>query len=877
MFSKQTNWRYAAVVTLFFGLLLFWYFSAHRDNKAFQAIPSQSAAVLIFNGLGQVLGSASTQSPKIERGMLDFSLLQSGLQDIALASRAFESVPAVREALLHNRLVAAFSLLPVDSLHPLEILELAGNVDLDAALKAVAGQHKVVASVFKGQALYTVHLSARERLVVAGNRNLLLFSRFSYLVEDALVQLGANKSEWADAATLQTTEDAPFRIILHTPVLAERLKGQMNPLWAYWPDWLARQTAWLEVYRDVNSWSLHTGPLPGWLFPNEAGSGAREDFYTILPDNTALIARISLKAPSLQESMPPGISARDFQEYIQPWTSPTAAYILTEPFTPGMQEDQFWVIPVQDSSAAALSLKAFGAQRGLVKDYDYQTFEIRQFLSASLLAPLLGQQNTAFKSPVCAQVGSAVVFAASASAMELWIDKYVVSQTLGNMPDFLAFHQGAQAGQSADILVNFNFLPLLLKNLLIDDGAARFEQDVQLLQQLGFAGAEFKAEKKENRSANLHWQSLEAPANGASILWKLTLQGDAIGTPSVVPLDAGGGQSAIFIQDDRFFLYRLTPEGTIVWRKQMDQPLLSGVQGIDYLGNGQVGFLFNTADAIWILNDEGRELDGFPLRLQSKATNSVTMVDFDDTRNHTLFIACANENLYGFDQFGRPLPGWNPQTGVGLVSAPMVHFKRETEDYLAVLSTGGKLSVFNRNGRPHFAPVQWKDAFRHCPLQFDNSKTVQRWVCRGDAGKVYTCDLNGKVAGLTWPEQGTATPYLVYEDLTGDTRKEFALVNGRDLVLPGNEGQEKASRSNIVLPTPADTLFSVGAKGWLGTINKQKRQILLIDAQGRLHPDFPLAGSTPFLLNQLFPNRQEQILVVGNQNALYAYRLRKVD
>lgn len=868
---KLTRRPFLLLAGVFMAAALYWAFCNRRSCHALQAIPPQTALVLVFNGFDPDTTLVGLFGPDIN----PLPLCRKLTGDYRQAMLVFQQIAPIREAAVNRTLAAAFSLHPTDSLHPLFVLDIGRSIDLKKALQPVMAASIVLPSVFKGHVLYAIQNARQEKIVVATFQNLLLFSRYSYILEDALVQLEHRDQWWAGkwSAGNSDGKPVPFQCILRPDVLAERLRGNMSPVWEFLPEWAANQIDWVSVVRDERSWRLINGRHNALPTSKPAEGFSRQSFYSILPDNVAFFVWSGLPAGSSRNNiLPAHASNGDFDRFIKPWLGDAAAFVIAEPFTPGMLDDQFLVFQIQDSALASLKLQEYGSERGFLRQYDYQTFSVKQYLSQSLVAPLLGRNSVAFQNPVCTIIGNYVLFAPSPSAIELWIDKYVVSQTLSNSPDFLQMQQAWQTDETHAIYLNATYLPLLVKNLLNDDANSALNTEVSVARQAGLLAVDFKDNRAGKWDACIIRQPVSGARAGTSILWKAALLGEATGTPYLVPLNEGS-EMAVFIQDDLLHLYRLSAGGSILWKKQLDERILSPVQGIDYYKNGRYCFLFNTATAIWIINDEGEEIAGFPLKLQSPATNGVTAVDFDDTRNHTLFVACANNNLYGFDQFGRPLTGWNPQAGVGEVLSPLVHFNSRTKDFLAVLSATGKLSVFNRNGTPHFPPVQFDGDFSHCPPQFDNGSLAPRIVCTDTRGRAHVCSLDGQTFSLSLSAPGDGIPHFVFANFFGDDRFDFALQRGENISFSGYENGSFGLQYSLKLPSGQDSLFQAGCCGSLGTVNRQKRQIFLINNRGKVHSDFPLAGTTPFVMGRLFPNRLENILVVGNGKSVYAYKV----
>jgi hypothetical protein len=843
------------------GGFLFW-FLGWRSYRLLEAVPEQSALVLTFSSVQQL----QTLFPRNAGGLASLAVLQSCRADAEQALSLFRA----DKNLSDRPFAAAFSLHPNDSLHPVFVVDAGHRIDLARFLADLSDSVKVVSSVFKGQILYTVQRPGRDRFVLATARNIVLFSRFSYLVEDVLLQVGDRNRWWQTQANM---EEASFRAILRTNVLAERCRGQMAPGWEHLPGLLAANAEAVVAGFDGKQWRVAVRAEQIGV-KSTGGQMPRFNMAAVLPDNTALLTWEGTGQPgALAEFAGEDGNQADFKRYVAPWAGKEAAFALLEPYSPGMREDQFWVCAVRDEALAHKRLNEYGERTGLLHRYTYQTFEIRQFLSRALLEPLLPSERQDFQNPVCVLLDGYAVFAASPSALELWIDKYIVGQTLANLPEYLLLNKGLPEQSSRFVYGNTDYWGLLFKQVFGPAFSVGNAADIALPQNSGLYGLDLQQRRADEWSGSLAVRKSSVSAAAASILWKASLSGAAITQPFLIQASGPDSAGAILIQDEQFQLYRLSLGGNVVWRKQLDQPILSSVQGIDFFANGSMCYLFNTADALWVIDDEGREVVGYPLRLQSPATNGVTAVDFNGDHRHSLFVACANGNLYGFDQFGRPLPGWNPKSGVGRVKHPLLHVKKETKDYLAVLSLEGQLSVFDRSGDPHFAPQQFEGNFFVSPPQIDAAAESVRIVCANAAGRAYVCNLSGQTFQLELGGNHKVESSMVLENLFGDERRDYALLNGSALVLSGYTGSTFQKKAVKTFAAPPDTLFAVGQSGRLGMLDRGRRQVFLLNATGDVHSGFPLAGTTPFILDALPAGGRGYVLIVGNGMGVYGYKV----
>lgn len=863
-----------AVILLPLAALLAVLLFVRGKTTPFHAMPSQAAVVLEWRSFFETDKLAKSTADPAWAEVLNTTVFRNARHDVAAAAKLFQHDAALGTAFEQKKLLTGLTLNKSDSLHGLFALDAGIELDVQKLLAGNATTNKIFPSVFHGHTLYTIHLTKHERLVVTAVDQILLFSRYSYLVEDAITQLEGASSWWADRKFLPDLDaDAPLRVFFRPAAIAAQYDNNMVGAWSQVPTIMEENIEWLGLAwngKNVTGMAETNGFFGSMAAWGEAEPG---DIFTVLPDNTALLAKAGFGNPRLFFEKIKKDESADFEQYLMPWVGNEAAWVLTEPFSQEMRDDQFVVLAARDSAAALEHLRDYASQRGALRMEEYHTFEVFEFVSQSLLKPIVGSSKN-FRNPSCALIGRYVVFANTRSAIELWIDKYIVSQTLANDTDFLQWQQKMPDGAgNARLLTNAAYLPLLLKNLFNTERVAFDAADVRAFANTGFVGMDIESSGSNRATVYIAAQpQTEAKATTTSILWKTSLAAVAATQPFVIAPDPEANDAAIVVQDVRHELYRLDAGGAVVWRRQMEGPILGAVQGIDFWANQTVCYLFNTADRIWLLDDKGRDVEGFPLELHSPATNGVAVVDFDNTLKFNYFIACSNGNLYGYDQFGRSLPGWNPQGGVGRIRHPLLHFQHKNKDYLAALNEAGKLFVFGRNGAERFPAVQFSGK-NFGPPQADAVSKSPRVVCANGAGTVFVCNLDGGVFNMQVGKGGAAPAHLAFSPLSGDARYEYAVLKDKNLSANGYEGASLKTIFQTQLPVSQDTAFVV-SQNRLGTLSRAKRQIFMLDGRGEVHPDFPLAGTTPFVVSDLFRKGGGQVLVVGDGSSVYAYKIR---
>jgi outer membrane protein assembly factor BamB len=855
-----------AAVLLLMAVL---YFIRSANPGPWHAIPSSIPLVMEFNSLKQEEQLRTQQGGDGWKGLLQAEIFEKGRQDIGLLESLFGTQAGFVWALQKGKLYAAYSFNDADSLHGLFVTEPGATFNLEKSLAQNTRTQKYFPATFHDHTLYTVWFSREDRMVICQLDNLLLFSRFSYLVEEAIAQTEDRSSWWANRKYVNELKpDAPFRLFLQPEALAQAMSGKVNPELEHLPDMFSQNTEWLGFAWDGLNVSM-MAETKGFLKQLAAlGTAPPGNLLAVTPDHTALLAWVGFDKKNVFTRAMDDPSAGDFQTFIAPWLGNGVAFVLTEPRSPGFREDELLFFQVADSTLALQRLREYGQRQGALRHETYQTFDILEFLSPSLLAPFIHRKEN-FRNPVCALLGDYIVFAPNRSALEVCIDKFIVNQTLASNPDCIQmWSQLPQEENNGLVIMNGQYFSLLSQNFLSDFTYKNNTELLGKISETGFSGVVIRTAESGKLIFQVATQKTTTPVTQTGILWKTPLAGPIHSAPNLVSTGSG---DYIFVQDDNNQLYCLDAGGVVLWRRQMEGTLLSEVQAVGNPGQTTPNFAFNTAAHIWLLDEKGQDIGRFPLELRSPATNGMIAIDFDNTLKFNYFVACANGNLYGFDHTGSALPGWNPNNGAGKIIHPLRHFQHEGLDFLVALNSAPQLKVFGRNGQTRFPPVSLNGHFVSPPQLDDNSKNP-RIACFNTEGKVFVCNTAGAVSSVQMGK-GNQRALGILVPLGGDERADLAVLQGNSLRANTYKSNGLQNAFSVQLPVPQDTLFEVAGQR-IGLVYREKNQIFLVDGMGKIHPDFPLAGTSPFVLRPVRPGSKESLLIVGNNNQLFAYTIR---
>lgn len=175
----------------------------------------------------------------------------------------------------------------------------------------------------------------------------------------------------------------------------------------------------------------------------------------------------------------------------------------------------------------------------------------------------------------------------------------------------------------------------------------------------------------------------ETDSSGLRLLWKVKLDAE----PSVKPFlftNHNTGATEIFIQDRNNNIYLISSSGRILWKASIREKITGNIFMIDYYKNGKLQLLCAGRDYMHLIDRNGNYVDKYPVKMQSPASNTLALFDYENNKEYRLCIAGENQKIYVYDRSGTPVRGWNLFTTRGKVTDPVSFFRVRGKDYLFV-------------------------------------------------------------------------------------------------------------------------------------------------------------------------------------------------
>jgi hypothetical protein len=325
----------------------------------------------------------------------------------------------------------------------------------------------------------------------------------------------------------------------------------------------------------------------------------------------------------------------------------------------------------------------------------------------------------------------------------------------------------------------------------------------------------------------------------------------------------------IIIQDIKNKLYLINDVGRILWTKQLPEPINGEIRQVDLFKNYKLQYVFSSRSFVYAVDRNGAFVEGFPIKLKSKATNPVAVFDYDNNRDYRFLIAGDDRKVYAFNNFGKPISGWSFGKTERTVTEQLQHFKIKGKDYI-VFADVNRPYVVDRKGEERISFSQYFSKSTNNRFVLDESiKThTDKLITTDSVGLIKFISLNGKVESLAI--KAFSSKHLFdYQDVDADGEKEYLFLDQSCLyVYKQNKNLLFLYKfdANIL---PSISNFNISKLGQkLGFVSPSKNEVYLLNGNGSLYEGFPLKGCTPFSVGNLSAKGSNFNLITGSPSGV---------
>ncbi|MEF8810897.1 MAG: DUF3352 domain-containing protein [Bacteroidales bacterium] len=546
------------------------------------------------------------------------------------------------------------------------------------------------------------------------------------------------------------------------------------------------------------------------------------------------------------------------------------------------RDNAFVIMKTRDSQDAQSELAKISKEassnpdEGHVQNITIDTesqYPVYKFPVDNLFSHLFGDIFQDISTTYFTLIEDYAVFAGSHDLLREFIYSNVLNKTLNHNENFQEFNEYLSNKSNFHFYTNMYRSPSLVSEFLRKDLQEGMQENQKHLRKFQ-AFAYQLMNSGDMVYNNLFIKYIPEISEEPNTVWETHLDTATNFKPTLVA-NHYTGENEIFIQDLNNKIYLINKAGRVLWKKQLDERIMSDIYQIDYYKNGKLQMLFNTKNKLHLIARNGKYVESYPVRLPSPANAPLSVFDYEKNKNYRIFIPCENKRVYDFSKEGNIIPGWQFNKTDTEVTQRVQHFRVGTRDYI-VFADKYQIYILNRRGQVRVQPEEQFSRSKNnlFTLETENSRTRPRLVTTDITGTVYYVYFDGEVE-TTEMHSFSPDHHFLYQELDGDGLRDFIFLDDNKLEVYKTKDDkqfEHAFETNISHP-PLYFHFSENDKK-LGLVSEQKNQIYLLNANGEMHSGFPLKGNTPFTIGYLDEDDHNFHLIVGDQtNFLYNYNV----
>ncbi len=392
-----------------------------------------------------------------------------------------------------------------------------------------------------------------------------------------------------------------------------------------------------------------------------------------------------------------------------------------------------------------------------------------------------------------------------------------------------------------DSIITNNLPDELTSGLLNTDLGKDHAQLLQVITDNGFAHVNMLIQESKNR----------ARTNSVSEEFNITLDNALLNDPQIIKNHITG-QKDIVIQDIENNLYMISNRGKTLWKKKVNGNILGNIQQIDIFKNGRLQLIFATANEIYVLDRNGKNVSPFPLKFNDEITQPLSVFDYDNKKDYRLMVV-QGENVLMYNGKGKTVRGFNFKKADDPVNSQPKHFRVGNKDYI-VFSAGEKMHILNRKGQTRIN-VREKIAFSNNAIYlYKNNFTTTN-----SKGELIQVNQKGQVSkqNLMLSEE---------HDLTATSKTIATLVDNK-LTIRSNSVELDFGEYT------APKIFYLRDKIYVSVTDLQAQRVYLFDSQAKSLPNFPVYGNSSIVLDNLDKESSLEFVTKGDARSIILYRL----
>lgn len=567
----------------------------------------------------------------------------------------------------------------------------------------------------------------------------------------------------------------------------------------------------------------------------------------------------------------------DLEHAFLGWMGKTYGLCITEPTSASFANQSYWIFETRSEELASkllsdLATKLAAKSELTVEKSQVNGVEIGQLKLEGVVSELFGDGYEAFENPYYLVYNKYVVFASSQSSLESYLQYVQADRTLAKDLSFSRFAESLSSSFNVFSYHHLKRSKQIFNSYLNNDAVEVLQNNASVVSQFEALGTQISSTGSSFYS-NVFLKYNPNAEEVSEDYWKAEMDAPIQTNPVFVKNHLSGEQE-VLVQDKNNQLYLFNLVGQQLFKRELPETIESRPVQIDAFNNKKLQYIFNTKNYIYLIDRNGKDVDGFPIELNSPAETELSVIEYDNKRDYRLLISCKNKRIYNYNVEGKKVSGWRHNRAPNPTVQPFKHLVVRGKDYIITGEDNGKVHLLDRRGKNRVKVEKYVKPSKNNELQpYRSSETALAGVyITNDEGLIHRIGLDGEVQSMDLGKFSPEHHFLV-KDLDGDGGPEFIFYD-LNMLQVFSYKKEKVFEQRIDPSATNPKLIELSDNSFgIGFCYEDSEQLVLFNASGEMVQGFPLSGNSQFDMVVL-PDGNTQVVSAGVENTLLIQELK---
>ena len=585
------------------------------------------------------------------------------------------------------------------------------------------------------------------------------------------------------------------------------------------------------------------------------------DYFNHLRSNSGFVLEEQEKKQVLKD-----LQARfnaSFESSFTSWVGNEIALVITEPAGNSIDNNIYLCIKASNQADAVNQLN--GVRDSVAKDAgrapyqeSYRNHIISSIDVKGILPLIFGKLFTGLNGCSYTSLNDYIIFSNQNAALKSLIDENLETKVLSKDP--LYKNASGLLGSTGNVRLYVN--PQLSVNLY---RPAELQSFLYTLYGSTAIHAQWD-NKGAAISSQMHFDFHKKTMKEPVLFWSTQL--DTVLSSVPVTVKENSGLQFVYVQDAKNSLYKLDESGNIVWKKSLEEKILSHIYPVDIYHDGSKQILFNTTSKLFLLDADGNNAGHYPIRLPAAATNGCSLIS--TSYGYNFYVACSNHYIYAYEAGGKPIADWNYMRTDNNVTSPIQIFSTANNTYLVINEDSGTVIVTDKKGKQQisFAAKFIQSLKGECFIYQNDSTGLVKWITTDTTGNLILFSTDGSVSRVKSGNFSSGHRFY-YNTVAGNIDAGGIIIDNNNLFLMNNENGISLSKEISGLSVFHSAIRLPDGNLGLLLSSPEKDLFTIVNLQGELEKGFPLKGS----INPVITELHRAVIICGSRDGLlYCYK-----